>query len=178
MYDSLESKREGCLLARSTRRRPVLPSPASLAAPPRAAPTRPARNVFGFWIQQIFVRFAYDFACSCFWGDVQASFLRCVGRYAGPLFPGRTVLLAPSPARPRPAAPPCAPTRPARGMSGFWTRQLFAPVTRAKAVDACRDSAAGAAASADGALRIDAERQALRVQRHRRKASGRHQRRC
>ena len=26
--------------------------------------------------------------------------------------------------RPRPAAPPCAPTRPARGMSGFWIRQV------------------------------------------------------
>ena len=35
---------------------------------------------------------------------------------------------------------------------------LFQPVTRAKAVDACRESAAGAAAGADGALRIDTER--------------------
>ena len=26
---------------------------------------------------------------------------------------------------PRPATPPCAPTRPARGMSGFWTRQVM-----------------------------------------------------
>ena len=30
--------------------------------------------------------------------------------------PGRTVLSASSPARPRPVAPPCAPTRPARGV--------------------------------------------------------------
>ena len=30
---------------------------------------------------------------------------------------------------------------------------------RAKAVDACKDSASGAAVGADGALRIDAERQ-------------------
>ena len=43
--------------------------------------------------------------------------------------PGRTVLLASSPARPRPATPPCAPTRPARGMSGFWTRQVKFPDT-------------------------------------------------
>ena len=28
------------------------------------------------------------------------------------------------PARPRPAAPPCAPTRPAHGISGFWNPQL------------------------------------------------------
>ena len=38
---------------------------------------------------------------------------------------GRRVLLASSAARHRPAAPPCAPTRPARGLSGLWTRQLF-----------------------------------------------------
>ena len=37
----------------------------------------------------------------------------------------RTVLLASSPARPHPATPPCAPTRPARGMSGFRTRQVY-----------------------------------------------------
>ena len=42
--------------------------------------------------------------------------------YEGRLSSGRTVLSAPRPARPHPAAP-CAPTRPARGMSGFWTRQ-------------------------------------------------------
>ena len=38
--------------------------------------------------------------------------------------PRRTVILANSPARPRPATPPCAPTRSACGMSGFWTRQV------------------------------------------------------
>ena len=37
---------------------------------------------------------------------------------------GQKVLLVPRPARPRPAAPPSAPTRPARGMSGFWARQV------------------------------------------------------
>ena len=37
---------------------------------------------------------------------------------------GQTVLSAPRPARPRPAVPMCAPTRPARGMSGFWTPQV------------------------------------------------------
>ena len=38
--------------------------------------------------------------------------------------PGRTVLSALHPARPRPGAPRCASNRPARGMSGFWTRQV------------------------------------------------------
>ena len=37
----------------------------------------------------------------------------------------RSVGVPSCPARPRPAALPCAaPTRPARGMSGFWTRQI------------------------------------------------------
>ena len=72
-----------------------------------------------------FRRFTWDFACSCFWRDVEATFLRCLGRYDGPLFPWRTVLLAPNLARPCPAAPPGAPTRPARGMSGFWIRQVY-----------------------------------------------------
>ena len=40
------------------------------------------------------------------------------------MFPGRIILLAPNLARPRPAAPPGASTRPARGMSGFWIRQV------------------------------------------------------
>ena len=39
------------------------------------------------------------------------------------MFPGRTGLLARNPARPRPAVPLGAPTRPARGISGFWIRQ-------------------------------------------------------
>ena len=45
---------------------------------------------------------------------------------------------------------------PAGGRRWSW---LFPPVTRAIAVDACKDSAAGAADGADGALQIDAERQ-------------------
>ena len=39
-------------------------------------------------------------------------------------FPGRILLLAPNLARLRPAAPPGAPTRPARGISGIWVRQV------------------------------------------------------
>ena len=69
-------------------------------------------------------RFTYGFTCSFFWRDVEATILRFLGEYGGPLFPGRIVLLAPNLARPRPAAPPGAPTRPARGMSGFWIRQV------------------------------------------------------
>ena len=38
--------------------------------------------------------------------------------------PGRIVLSASRPARPRPAASSFAPTRPALGMSGFWVRQV------------------------------------------------------
>ena len=40
------------------------------------------------------------------------------------MFPGRTVLLVSSPARRRPATPPCAPSRSASGMSGFWILQI------------------------------------------------------
>ena len=40
------------------------------------------------------------------------------------MYPGRIVLSASSPDRPSPVAPPCAPFRPARGMFGFWTRQV------------------------------------------------------
>ena len=68
--------------------------------------------------------FTLDFVCSCFWKDAQATFRRSLGRYKGLVFSGRTVLLAPDPARPRPAAPPGAPTRPAHGVSGFWIRQV------------------------------------------------------
>ena len=65
------------------------------------------------------------FRLFCFWRDVQATCSPCLGGYEGRLCPGRTVLSASSPARVRPAAPPCAaPTQPAGGMSGFWTRQV------------------------------------------------------
>ena len=47
-------------------------------------------------------------------------------REACGLFPGRTVLSASRPDRPRPVAPPCAPSRPACGMFGFWNRQVAA----------------------------------------------------
>ena len=40
------------------------------------------------------------------------------------MFSRRTVLLVFSPAQTRPATPPCAPTRTACSVSGFWTRQL------------------------------------------------------
>ena len=57
--------------------------------------------------------------------SVQQTCLRCLGGYVGRLSPWRTVLSASRPAQPRTAAPPCAPTRPARGMSGSWTRQVI-----------------------------------------------------
>ena len=66
------------------------------------------------------IRFKWDFSYSCFRGVVQASFLRCIGGYEGRLSLGRSVLSAPRTARPRLAAPPCAPTRPARDMSGIF----------------------------------------------------------
>ena len=66
----------------------------------------------------------FGFDKLCFWGNVQATCPRCFGEYEEGLFPRQTVLLANCPARPRPATPPCAPTRPARGMSGFWARQV------------------------------------------------------
>ena len=47
-------------------------------------------------------RFQLDFACSCFWKEVQAMCFPCFGGYEGRLSPGRTVLSAPSPARPPP----------------------------------------------------------------------------
>ena len=67
----------------------------------------------------------HNVACSCFWGVVEAMFFRCFGWYGGGFCSRRTVLLAASLARPRPVSSPCAATRPARGMSGFWTRQVF-----------------------------------------------------
>ena len=62
--------------------------------------------------------------CSCFWENVQETCFRRLEGYKGRWSPRRTVLSAFRPAQPRPAAQPCAPTRPARGMSGFWIRQV------------------------------------------------------
>ena len=67
------------------------------------------------------IGFAWDLACSCFWGNIQDTFARCLGEYEKCLSPGRNVLLASRPARPHPAAEPCAPNRSACGMSVFWT---------------------------------------------------------
>ena len=117
--------------------------PAGPAPPSRPAvrrPTRPARGVSAFWIRQInrlstscqpvvvfLHRFTWDFACSCFWGDIQKTCLRFLGEYERRwtnISPGRTVLSASVPARLRPYAPPCASTRTAHGMYGFWNRQV------------------------------------------------------
>ena len=123
VLDSLEGKREGCLRAGSTQRRPVLPSPAPLCRPAvrRPDPTGP-------WCVRVLdstIVFTWDFDCSCFWRDAQATFLRFLGGYTGLVFAGRAFLLARNPARSRPADPPFrrAP-RTARGMSGFWIRQV------------------------------------------------------
>ena len=79
----------------------------------------------GCQLQLVFLHpFTLGFACSCFWRDVQEICLRCIRGYEGRLSPGRTVLSASRPARPRPAAPPCAPPRPACCMSGVLNRQV------------------------------------------------------
>ena len=107
--------------------RTVLSASLPGSASPRHRAPRPDAlvvcPVFGF-DKCVYIGFRL-FRCSCFWRDAQATFLRPLGGYTGLVFPGRTGLLAPNPARPRPAVPPGAPTRPARGMSGFWIRQVF-----------------------------------------------------
>ena len=82
------------------------PAPSSRRALPRADPPG---GCTGFGIDK--------------WRDVKKTCLRCYGRNGGRLSPGRNVLSASRATLPRPAAPPCAPTPPARGMSGFWARQ-------------------------------------------------------
>ena len=56
-------------------------------------------------------------------------FLRCLGANGGLLFLVRIILLAPNLARPGPAAPPGAPTRPAHDMSGIGIRQVYIGVS-------------------------------------------------
>ena len=97
-------------------RTPSPPRRASRPDPPVVCPD------FGF------DKFKYELDFSCFRRDVQDSvFDPLEGKRVG-LSPGRIDPTAsrPTPAPPRPAAPPCAaPTRPARGVSRFWIRQVI-----------------------------------------------------
>ena len=69
-------------------------------------------------------QFTIIFAFMWFWGDLQATSLRCFGSHQIGLPPWRPVLWASSPARSRAVTQPCCPTRPARCMSGFWIRKI------------------------------------------------------
>ena len=72
-----------------------------------------------------FVGFKNELDCSCFRRDIHKSVLDSLeGKQGGGKSLGRIDPTASCPTQPRPAAPPCAaPTRPARGVSGFWIRQ-------------------------------------------------------
>ena len=56
VYECLEGKRVGFILVGPTRRGPVLPVPPSPAAPPCAAPRRPARGMSRFWNRHMLIR--------------------------------------------------------------------------------------------------------------------------
>ena len=66
-----------------------------------------------------FVESNDSLVCACFWKDAQVTFLPVLEGYTGLIFHGRTGLLAPNPAVPRPAVPPVAPTQPAVVCLGF-----------------------------------------------------------
>ena len=89
----------------------------------------PPSVYIGFFLPSVYNRPPSVTSCSCFLKVIEAMFPRCLGGYGGLLCPGRIVLLAPNLARPRTAAPPGAPSRPARGMSGFWIGQVRRRVT-------------------------------------------------
>ena len=97
------------------------PAPPRSAVPPCAAPTRTARGMFGFCTRQVYIGFRLFVLLGGRSSDVSTMPWGCEGR----LSPGRTVLSASRAARPCPTVPPCAPTRPTRGMSGFWIRQVY-----------------------------------------------------
>ena len=103
VFDALEGTRQDCPLGEQFCSHTVLPDP---APPPRRTPRRdPPVICPSLGLSR--------------WENIQASFIRCLGRYEERLSPGRTVLSASRPARPRPAASPRASTRPARDMYGF-----------------------------------------------------------
>ena len=93
---------------------PALPRP---AAPPCAAPIRPACGVFEFWIRQVSIEFRLFVLLENRSSDVSATSWRAHGTFF--LISG-TALVALNPARPCSTVPPGAPNRPARGMFGFW----------------------------------------------------------
>ena len=72
-------------------------------------------------------RFTWDFPCSCFRRVVQDSCLQCPGWNGGRLLLARTDLSASHPAGLAPPRRPAVrrPTQPARGVSGFWVRQII-----------------------------------------------------
>ena len=59
VLDAMGRKRDGCILGDRTHRHPALPCPAPPAAPPCAAPSRPARGMSGFWVRQIMFFFYF-----------------------------------------------------------------------------------------------------------------------
>ena len=99
---------------------PSFPAPPRPAAPPCAAPTRPARGVSGFWLRQVsFVRSSEKTFKTMFSIPWKAS-----GKVV--FKPGRPDEIPFYPALPSFATPPCAAsTRPAHSVSEFWIRQTL-----------------------------------------------------
>ena len=108
-------KREGCLRAGSSQRRPVLRIQPRPAPPPRRAPPRPDRPVVcpGFKFE------IYELYCSLSRRDVHDSCLGYSGGHEGQISPGRV-----GPSTSLPDRPCASPPRIARAMSGFGTRHV------------------------------------------------------
>ena len=101
---------------------PSYSAPRCPVAPPCAAPTRPARDVCGFWIRQVNTNYivrAFEETFERLFSNRWTVTARVV------LLPNRPNGV-PSYSAPRcPVAPPCAaPTGPARGVSGFRIRKI------------------------------------------------------
>ena len=126
-FEALEGTVDFCFLGEKFCWHAILPDPARplrRALRPDPPVVCPGFGFDSFGVQNHKCIHTYDFACACFWENIQGTCPRCFGGYEGRLSSGRTVLLAPRPTRPRPGVPPCASNRPARGMSGFWIRQV------------------------------------------------------
>ena len=104
VLDSLEGKREGCLRAGSTQRRPVLPSP---APPRRPAVRRP--DPTGPWCVRVLD---------------STKFFTMLWRVCRTLGAWANISVGTKSWQPCPVARPCACTRPARCMSRFCYRHL------------------------------------------------------